>query len=174
MDRYSPTPSRAARGAEHKEAPAPKPQAPPAPAAPSITHPRNKKRSKKWLILAIIAAVVVVLSLWWFVFKGASAEIQGGKYQAVFLSNGQVYFGKMSFVGTGYIKLTNVFYIQSSSDVQDTKASSANTDMQLIKLGNEIHGPQDSMIINRDQVLFFENLKDDGKVVETIKQAQKE
>ena len=49
------------------------------------------------------------------------------------------------------------------------KTADANSNVQLIKLGNEIHGPEDNMIIARDQVLFFENLKNDGKVSATIK-----
>jgi len=43
----------------------------------------------------------------------------------------------------------------------------------LIKLGNEIHGPADSMIITKDHILFIEQLKDDSKVVRAIKEYQK-
>ena len=39
----------------------------------------------------------------------------------------------------------------------------------LTKLGGEIHGPEDKMIVNRQQVLFIENLKPDSKVVQLIK-----
>ncbi len=42
------------------------------------------------------------------------------------------------------------------------------TGSQLIKLGEEVHGPEDAMIINRDQVLFYENLKPGGKVSQLI------
>ena len=45
--------------------------------------------------------------------------------------------------------------------------------MQLIKLGSEIHGPDDEMIINKDQVLFFENLKTDSTVAKSIASYQK-
>ena len=38
----------------------------------------------------------------------------------------------------------------------------------LQKLGSELHGPEDQMVINRDQVQFWENLKDDGQVVKAI------
>lgn len=31
-------------------------------------------------------------------------------------------------------------------------------DMKLIKLGDEVHGPEDAMVINRDQMLFLKIL----------------
>jgi hypothetical protein len=40
--------------------------------------------------------------------------------------------------------------------------------LTLIKLGNEIHGPKDEMLINRDQVVIMEDLKDDSRVVQAI------
>ena len=49
-------------------------------------------------------------------------------------------------------------------------AAQESTGMQLIKLGEEVHGPEDTMVINRDQMLFFENLKSDGKVTQLIRQ----
>jgi hypothetical protein len=41
-----------------------------------------------------------------------------------------------------------------------------------VKLGNEMHGPQDQMFIRNEHVLFVENLKDDSKVVQAIQQHQ--
>jgi len=38
----------------------------------------------------------------------------------------------------------------------------------LIKLGSEIHGPDDEMIVSKDQILFFENLKKDSQVSASI------
>lgn len=134
--------------------------------------PKKKRGIAAWLIAAVIAVAVIGGLLWFFLFRGsAAAQIEGGQYQAVFLTSGQVYFGKLSFVDDKYMKLTDVFYIQTASSGTDVQSSdSSDSDMQLIKLGNEIHGPKDAMVISRDQVLFFENLKDDGKVSTTIKE----
>ena len=68
------------------------------------------------------------------------------------------------------------FYLQTktttaSGNPQTTSDQSA-TDVQLIKLGSEIHGPNDEMIISKSQVLFFENLKKDSKVSTSIDQYQ--
>lgn len=93
------------------------------------------------------------------------------KYQAVFLQNGQVYFGKIGSLTSKYVDLQNVFYLNSnssSSDDKTTTSESTSNQFTLVKLGCELHGPYDQMVINRDQVTFWENLKDDGQVVKTI------
>ena len=42
----------------------------------------------------------------------------------------------------------------------------------LAKLGSEVHGPEDKMQINKDHVLFIEDLKDDSTVVKSIRQGK--
>ena len=49
----------------------------------------------------------------------------------------------------------------------DTKASSDQA-IELVKLGKELHGPRDNMMISNYQLLYFENLSDDSQVVKTI------
>ncbi len=41
-------------------------------------------------------------------------------------------------------------------------------DVSLLKLGNELHGPEDWMEINPAHILFIEELKPDGKVAKAI------
>lgn len=174
MDRFASGPARPTSVPERKETVGEAPVAPStgAPRASRHESPKRKRGLVKWLIIAVAAIAVVGGLLWFFVFRsGGAGQIDGGNYQAVFLTSGQVYFGKLSMVDDKYMKLTDVFYIQTSTSGTNVQSSDTNsTDMQLIKLGNEIHGPKDAMVISRDQVLFFENLKDDGKVVKTIKE----
>ena len=90
-------------------------------------------------------------------------------HQAVFLSNGQVYFGIVQRKDGKEVQLTNIYYLQTdkaATNTTDTNQQGIN----LIKLGNELHGPQDIMYINRDQVLFIEDLKDDSKVVKAMQE----
>lgn len=139
----------------------------------------NNKKSQKKFILALagvlVAVLVIVLSGWLLYRSSTAATIDNGKYQAVFFTNGQVYFGKLKQVNANYFKLTDVFYIQAQeADAKATdsenpqQTSTQSTDIRLIKLGSEVHGPDDEMIISKDQVLFFENLKADGKVSDSI------
>lgn len=140
-------------------------------------HQGKFKKLKMKRLATIVGGVVAIalltmgaLSMY---LSSTSANIDSSKYQALFLTNGQVYFGKLQALNSGYMKLTDIYYLQTqstSSTNSDLQASDTKTaaDVQLIKLGNEIHGPVDEMIISKDQILFFENLKKDSKVVESI------
>ncbi|TMC46949.1 MAG: hypothetical protein E6J23_01280 [Chloroflexi bacterium] len=117
-------------------------------------------------LLILLIAVVLVVRTQLFragiatLFAPSAAEvIDHGAYQAVFLANGSTYFGKLQSQGDEWFLLTDVFYL-SSSDQAGT---------QLIKRGNEAQGPKEPMIIPAAQVLFIENLRDDGDVVTLIK-----
>jgi len=109
---------------------------------------------------------------------GITSEKSGGtsasdKYQAVFLTNGQVYFGKLEDGGGDYVKLTDIYYLQSKDQGKVQPKDSADTsqpNLTLIKLGKELHAPADEMNISREQVLFWEDITDDGKVMKAIKE----
>lgn len=92
-------------------------------------------------------------------------------YQAVFLENGDVYFGKVTNPDQKFLTLTNIYYLELDRPLQKqtiTKLEAMQPKLKLIKLGNELHGPIDQMSINTDKILFIENLKFDSKVVEAI------
>jgi hypothetical protein len=137
----------------------------------------GKKKGRETKIIAIVAAVVMLLALiafgLWNVYRTTTAaQLDGSRYQAVFLVNGQTYFGKLQNLNSSYMKLTDVFYLQTreaeNRDSANPQETSNQADLQLIKLGNEIHGPEDEMIISKDQILFFENLKTEGRVTQSI------
>lgn len=134
-----------------------------------------------WIISAVLGVVVLgylILSLFGLVgSSGAAPMVDNSKYQAVFLSNGQVYFGKLGQAGAEYMKLTEVFYLQKKTAAADEAnpqdaAAQSTEDVELVKLGNEIHGPEDTMLIAKEQVLFYENLKSDSTVAKTISEYQ--
>lgn len=108
-----------------------------------------------------------------------SMRIDQGKYQAVFLTNGQVYFGKVGFHDSSYVELSDIYYLQVKPVLQQSEGENNNdnkqqqqqeqkTELSLVKLGNELHGPLDRMMINKDQIVFVEDLKDDSKVTDAI------
>ena len=161
----------------------PKQEPEPVHRAPSSHRPAQEKKSFKRfklpiILVALLLIVVVSLLAWTSLSnKNAGAAIDKNKYQAVFFTNGQVYFGKLSTVNDNYLKLTDIYYLQTqSTDAKDTNPQQTSTDqsnVQLIKLGEEIHGPEDEMVLSRDQVLFYENLKADGKVGQSIEAYKK-
>jgi len=128
----------------------------------------------------IFGVVVVLLLVLGFLFRDRLGVILNrnnaelSDYQAVFLTNGQVYFGKISQTRDTYVVLKDIYYLQVNKQLQpaDTQTASQ-SQLSLIKLGNELHGPDDLMHINRDQILFFEDLKSDGRVAQAITEYQK-
>ena len=124
-------------------------------------------------ILLIIASVMFIGAYTVRAFGAvtASAAVKSKQYQAVFLTNGQVYFGKLSKVDSSYVVLKDIYYLQVQQTVQPKDSSTTannNSQVSLAKLGGELHGPEDVMYISRQQVLFWENLKTDGKVAKAI------
>lgn len=93
-------------------------------------------------------------------------------YQALFLSNGQVYFGRVSEMNKDYVILTDIYYLNSTTPPLIALFFGAQS-VSLTKLGCEMHGPEDTMVIRRDKIDFWENLKDSGEVVKAIKDFQR-
>ena len=147
----------------------------------SKTKSRNKTLHKFMKISAITllfsGTILVVAMLLIIVFgnKNASNEaeyVDTSKHQAVFMNGGQVYFGKITELNKSYITLQDIYYLQVNQQVQPKQGEQQQNDVTLVKLGCELHGPQDLMVIKQDQVIFWENLKEDGKVAEAVKQFQ--
>lgn len=119
------------------------------------------KKFVSWLL----AILVVVFTVLW-VFRLPPFP---QKWQAVFLSNGQVYFGHLNPSFGKYVKLSNIYYLQVTQQLQPPGQQPV-PDIRLVKLGGELHGPEDTMYILRDQILFWEYLKADSRVVQGITQ----
>jgi hypothetical protein len=133
----------------------------------------------EWFIFTSLVALVLLLAIGWLMFsnnstKGESDQINTTKYQAVFLNGGATsgsvayttYFGHVTKLNNSYLILKDVYYLTTANSTDQTQANP-----QLTKLGcQQLHSPQDEMVINRSQVAFWENLQDNGKVVQAINQ----
>ncbi|MEK9186528.1 MAG: hypothetical protein AAB885_03005 [Patescibacteria group bacterium] len=126
-------------------------------------------------ILLLVLIVVAVAVLW---KMGLLPVGSRDAYQAVFLSNNQVYFGKLANRSGQYATLTDIYYLQITQPLQpEPRGAQPVPNINLVKLGGELHGPTDKMDINRDHILFVEDLKGDSQVVGAIaayKQSQVE
>ncbi|MCX6808552.1 MAG: hypothetical protein NTW50_02705 [Candidatus Berkelbacteria bacterium] len=146
----------------------------------------NMKKIVLVLIVLVVVAVLVVCGYKWR--QKEKSALNPDSFYAVFLTNSQIYFGHLSNVNDQYITLTNIYYLQLAQPLQSTSSSTATTttpttagtglvdnssqSLTLIKLGKELHGPKDVMKINRDSVQFYEELKNDSKVVQAINQSK--
>ena len=153
-----------------------------------LEKPKVKKSGKSGVfakIIMILIVVVVILGGLYFVDKYTNVNIFGVNgedkvtvtdWQAIFLTNGQVYFGKIQSYNSNFLHLEDIYYLQVvQKPLQQTQTgdgtvaqSQGQSELSLVKLGNELHGPQDAMKINADHVLFVEKLKSDSKVVDAI------
>lgn len=130
-------------------------------------------------ILLFSVAVLVLAVASSFAFSGDHSQakyVKKGNLQAVFLNGGQVYFGNITNLSKDYLTVSNVYYLRVNQAVQpDNKpAATNNNDVSLVKLGCELHGPEDRMVVNQSQVIFWENLKTDGQVAKAVAQFQKQ
>lgn len=130
----------------------------------------EKKPSSPWLWMIIVAVIIFAAGIWWFtqgrgLGTRSIGDIATGEYQAVFLDNGQVYFGKLKLSKGDFYQLTDVFYLQTGSIGLDQTSN-----LQLTKLGGEAHGPEDKMQINKEHILFIEDMTAESKVAKAIEE----
>lgn len=118
--------------------------------------------------LAVVVGLLLIVALGFKVYSlalkdaGEKGRIDQTTYQAVFLEGNQIYFGKLKNIESQYPILEEVYYVR----LEGENIASG----RLVKLGEtEPHGPQNQMIINRDHILFWENLKPDSQIVQTIR-----
>lgn len=140
--------------------------------------PGKQRGLKHFLILSVTALTLLgggyaLGSLLPVSSDGEFGRVNAETYQAVFLTNDQVYFGKIREITDTVVAMENIYYLQETAGEKPATGQAATSNqepkMALAKLGSELHGPEDRMQINRDQVLFWENLKSDSQVSEAIK-----
>lgn len=138
---------------------------------------KKKQNGKATRIMSAVMLVSVTMLLGFLALylgiggvKKEAEYVDGTKFQAIFLNNTSQppYFAKIRAINNKYITIDNIYYLLVNQQVQPSSNSTNSNDIRLVKLGCELHGPYDKMIINRDQVLYWENLKEDGQVAQAI------
>ncbi len=87
------------------------------------------------------------------------------EYQAVFLDNGQAFFGKLENAGSAYPVLKDVFYIQRQANPDTKEVKSI-----LVKRSLDWHGP-DRMYLNASHIALIESVSPNSQVAKLIKEA---
>ena len=88
------------------------------------------------------------------------------RYQAVFLTNGQTFFGSYRDRLGPYVKIDVVYYIQQSGGGETGQPVTT----RIVKRGTELHGPESPMLIAKTAILFVEDLSDDSPVAKFMAQ----
>lgn len=159
---------------------------PSTPVGPTAATKVSRGGNNKLLPLIVAVVVVLVIGGGYLFLKGrGGSEIASGEYHAVFLTNDQVYFGKIVESTSQEVVLKDVYYLLLSQPEQvqpqtpeATPGAQAQPRYILMHLGDrETHGPMDEMRVNRAHILFIEPMREDSKVIRGIsdyKQAQRE
>ncbi len=115
----------------------------------------------------ILAAALILAAAGYFVVRSVSSSVaMTTPYQAVLLSNGSAYFGKLEGLGTPYPVLREVFYVQSVTNAETKQVSNV-----LVKRGKEWHAP-DRMILNANMIVFVEPVTPGSRVAQLISEAK--
>lgn len=116
--------------------------------------------------IAIVSLVLAFVLVQWWDFTLPS--FGGGKFQAVFLVNGQTYFGRYYDRFGPYAKIEGVYYIQQIPSGDPDKPP----DSRIVRRGGELHGPLDRVLVPRTAILFVEDLRPDSPVARFMEQGQ--
>jgi hypothetical protein len=119
----------------------------------------NKKIIAFFVVILIIFIIVTV----WLVLKLNNNSAQS-EYSAVYLSNGEIYFGKLSWFPSPH--LSDVFFIQRVADEE-------NPSLSLQPFNSVIWGPENEINLNSKEIIFWTNLRPDSQVVQIIETTKK-
>jgi hypothetical protein len=137
-----------------------------------------KDTSTRGALVAIALSVIVIaIVIGIALFRGtgaATAAVDEKRFQAVFTTDNQVYFGKLSGVNGEYATINDAYTIQAAPQATPSPGATAQPNLALVPRSAGVQGPEKELHIASDKIVFFENLKDDSKVVEAIKNKQKE
>lgn len=126
-----------------------------------------------FLTTGFFVAVLLLTGLYFFnsegntfTFASNGQSESSSDYQAVFLDNGQVYFGSIIESNESEVHLSDPYYLRVNDSIEE--ADNVEADLSLIKRAETLHGPEPVMFFNRDHVLFIENLSEESQVVQAI------
>jgi hypothetical protein len=119
-------------------------------------------------VVWVLAGILVIGAVAWHLLdrlRGTSIEFPT-PYQAVLLSNGSVYFGRLHGYGSRQPVLTEVYYVVTQTNPETKQSSNV-----LVKRGRELHEP-DRMYLNSQLIVFVEPVGPNSKVAQLIAQAK--
>lgn len=127
---------------------------------------RNQQGSAAVQVVWVLAGIVVIVAAFMFVkdTRPGPPVVFTTPYQAVLLTNGTAYFGKLDGYGTPRPVLKEVYYI-----VTQTNPETKQTSNVLVRRGKELHEPGD-MYLNPNQILCVEGVGTNSKVAQLIAQ----
>ncbi len=130
----------------------------------------GKTKKLQWSLDPLLvgyAAIILAILLTGAKLFLHQARIEGtvneNTYQAVFLLNGQVLFGQYDLLDRQTAELQDTYFLQ-----QGTAEDGDNTELRVVAAEDDLHKPSSTVVLNRSQILYWENLQLDSPIIEAI------
>lgn len=118
-------------------------------------------KNKPLLINIVLLAIIALLAVYVFVFnKNINLETKKS-YYAVYLQTGDLYFGHLCKFFSKYT-LTNVYLLQRDQ----------NGEMSLQKFEQSAYQPEDKMVLNKENVVWFSKIKNESPLIPILEGKQ--
>ena len=114
-------------------------------------------------VASVVFGAAAAFTQWWDFTVPTVARAQ---YQAVFLTNGQTYFGRYYDRIGAYAKIEDVYYLQQTQGSDPDAAP----DTRIVRRGRELHGPAARMLVPKSAILFVEDLTDSSPIARFMRQ----
>lgn len=129
------------------------------------------KTKRKWVLPAVVAAVLLLGGLTAWKFLGGTTQPRNDRYQAVFLDDDKVFFGKLKNTGGTYLRLEQAYSTRQTdlpADATEEQKRATANNISLVKVGDLVYGPENVIMLRADKVKFWQDLKTDSKVTKAI------
>lgn len=135
--------------------------------------PKRKAPVRRTMLIVVVVLVLLALATV-SLLKPKTERIDTGKYQVVYMASGQAYFGKLRNTEGAYLVLDTPYTAQDvkppTAEGEDAEVETpAQSSTTLLKVSSQQYGPTETISLKSDQVLFWQNLRDDSKVSQAIK-----
>ena len=131
------------------------------------------------IVIAVVLAILAVAGTWPFSRSSSTStttnpvsQPSATAWSAVFLGDNEVFFGHLKNINGSQLELTNVYYLQkttSSSNPNQTQNQASQLSLAGL-VGNQIQCPTDDLVVNRNAVLYYQQLQPSSYVVSKLTQ----
>lgn len=119
----------------------------------------SRRRLRNLAIALAIFVVALFFTQWW---DFTLPTIGRAQYQAVFLTNGQRYFGRYYDRIGAYAKIEDVYYLEQSQGTDPNAAP----DTRLVRRAQLLYEPGPRMLVPKSAILFVEDLADSSPIAQ--------
>lgn len=124
-------------------------------------------RARQALIALLIAGLSYVAASWWDFTVPSLGE---ARYQAVFLTNGQAYFGHFRDRIGPYARVDDAYYIQTQEGETSADGTAQPPGSKLVRRGVELHAPRQPFYVAKSAIVFVEDVGSASEIAKFMDQ----